>query len=404
MPFSSQLKFVFSTSCLGWLLILLALVSFPEVIGSGVFAQDDISASKANTDTQSAADVKKEFDKAIADLRIAIKQVRRSSVVYYESESNMSMTLKQQWDSEAATAKEAFARVRKTAFTYFLMPSKNDPEIMKIVNMLNPRLIEEGQLTLCSAATKKLIELNPGNIALERLMGRIAILTNDFETAAKFAPGHQADIEEFSIPERALFSTVHSSLEKFARERKLRKQETEADDLPHAFIETQKGTIVIELFENQAPETVGNFVSLVEAEFYDGMIFHHVLRNILAHSGSMSMDRALPAGYSIYDECNKPDARHHFRGSVSMYIPSLEENVGGAEFQILMIPAPNLDGRNTVFGRVISGLDVLDSIQDTFIINDEGKEEFVEGVTPDTINKITVKRLRPHEYEPNTVK
>ena len=117
------------------------------------------------------------------------------------------------------------------------------------------------------------------------------------------------------------------------------------------------------------------------------------------------MNRALPVGYTIYDESRKPDARHHFRGSVSMYLRSDEENVGGAEFQILMIPAPNMDGKNTVFGRVISDMRIVDALQETFKINEEGKEEFVEGAIPETIKSITVKRLRPNGvYEPNPVK
>jgi cyclophilin family peptidyl-prolyl cis-trans isomerase len=366
---------------------------------------DSNNKSTAQAKTATAEEIKADFDQAVSDLRAAVKKVRRTGVIYYESESSMAVTIKQQWDAEAATATAAFKSVRDLAFQYFLTSSTPDPEIQRIVDLMIPKLIEEGQLTTCYAATKKLMDLNSGDAELAKLMGRISILTNDFEYATEYAKSNQQEIESFPLPERALCTFLDTLTERYQRELKIRKEETAADDLPHAIIETNKGDIVIELFENQAPETVGNFVSLIEAGFYDDMIFHHVLRNILANSGKMSMNRALPVGYTIYDESRKPEARHHFRGSVSMYLRSDEENVGGAEFQILMIPAPNMDGKNTVFGRVISDMRVVDALQETFMINEDGKEEFVEGAIPDTIKSITVKRLRPNVvYEPNPVK
>ena len=382
---------------------VLTLIFLTQVsLCSAALWQDDPSTKES---VSTPEELKKEFDTAITDLRAAVKQVRRTGVIYYESESSMAVTIKQQWDAEAAAANAAFTRVRELAFEYFLTSSTPDPEIMRIVDLLTPKLIEEGQLTTCYAATKKLMDLNSGDADLANLMGRISILTNDFEYAAEYAHTNLQEVEGFPLPERALCTFIGILNERYQRELKLREEETKADDLPHAIIETTKGDIVIELFENQAPETVGNFVSLVEAGFYDDMIFHHVLRNILANTGKMSMNRALPVGYTIYDESRKPDARHHFRGSVSMYLRSDEENVGGAEFQILMIPAPNMDGKNTVFGRVISDMRIVDALQETFKINEEGKEEFVEGAIPETIKSITVKRLRPNGvYEPNPVK
>jgi len=405
MTYKNQPKLSLLQACHSrWLPFLIAVFLFSTTsIAYSQIDQADGSKSAAEV-AETPEQLKQQFDDAVSDLRTAVKQVRRTSVIYFESDSSMSMALKQKWDEEAAIAKATFGRVRDLAFKYFLISSKPDPEIMRIVMLLNPKLIEEGQLTTCYAATRKLLELNPADPELITLMGRISILVNDFKTSAEYFPTHKTEVEEFELPERAIYSYLDELVEKFDRELKFREEEAKADDLPHAIIETPKGQIVIELFEDQAPETVNNFVSLVEAGFYDGMIFHHVLRNILANSGKMSMNRALPLGYSIYDEAGKPDARHHFRGSVSMYLKSDEPNVGGAEFQIMKIPAPNMDGKNTVFGRVISDMRVIDSLAVTFQINEEGKEEFVEGAIPDTITSITVKRLRPHEYVPNPVK
>ena len=237
-------------------------------------------------------------------------------------------------------------------------------------------------------------------------MGRVSILNNDFDFAQQYYQKNQSQAEQFSVPEGALYG---SSLDKLAtgyqRELELRASDAKGEPLPRAIIKTNRGEIVIELFENQAPETVGNFVSLVQTGIYDGMIFHHVLRNLIADAGLMTLSRPQPIGYTIYDEHQRPNARNHYRGSIAMVAKNNEPNSGGAEFRIMLVPGPNLDGESTVFGRVISDMSVLDGIQETFRVNEEeDKEEFVKDVVPDVIESITITNLRDHEYEPNRVK
>lgn len=117
------------------------------------------------------------------------------------------------------------------------------------------------------------------------------------------------------------------------------------------------------------------------------------------------MSRPQPVGYTIYDEHQRPDSRHHFRGSVAMVAKNNEPNSAAAEFRIMLVPGPNLDGKSTVFGRVISDMSILDNIQETFQVNEEeDKEEFIKDAVPDVIESITITNLRDHEYEPNRVK
>ena len=163
---------------------------------------------------------------------------------------------------------------------------------------------------------------------------------------------------------------------------------------------------MIELFEDEAPETVGNFISLIETGIYDGIIFHRVIKSYMAHTGLMSMNKFEPIGYTIYDECKRPDRRHHFRGSVAMWCDSQDPNTGGAQFYIMNVPAPYLtESNHTVFGRVIEGMELVDALQETRTMNEEErKEEMVLEITPETIQSIKIIQKRDHAYEPNRVK
>src|SRR5262249_20728602 len=129
-----------------------------------------------------------------------------------------------------------------------------------------------------------------------------------------------------------------------------------ADDLPRVKLETTQGDITVELFENEAPNTVANFISLVSKGFYDGVQFHRVLPGFMAQTGDpLSKDPVKNAekigegdpGYSIPDECFKPDHREHFRGSLSM-APTGQPNSGGSQFFICFAPPEQLDGKYTV--------------------------------------------------------
>ena len=147
-----------------------------------------------------------------------------------------------------------------------------------------------------------------------------------------------------------LRAEVNKYVEYWKREQELRQKEAAADDLPRVKLTTTKGDIVLELFENEAPETVGNFINLVEKGFYKDLTFHRVIAGFMAQGGCPEGDGTGGPGYSIYDECGKPDARMHFRGSISM-AKTNAPNSGGSQFFICFRPTPNLNGIHTVFGR-----------------------------------------------------
>ncbi|OHB80651.1 MAG: hypothetical protein A2W31_04135 [Planctomycetes bacterium RBG_16_64_10] len=175
----------------------------------------------------------------------------------------------------------------------------------------------------------------------------------------------------------------------------MRTAEAQADDLPRVKLETSKGPMVLELFENEAPNTVANFVNLVEQGFYDGRPFHRVLPQFMAQGGCPRGDGSGGPGYRIACECHRDGFRRHFRGSLSM--AHAGRDTGGSQFFLTFVRTPHLDGQHTVFGRVLEGTEVLSSLTR---IN---PSQTGPHPTPDQIIKATVLRKRPHAYQPKTL-
>lgn len=177
----------------------------------------------------------------------------------------------------------------------------------------------------------------------------------------------------------------------WAKEAKIREAEAAADDLPRVKLTTTKGEITLELFENEAPQTVANFLTLVKQGFYDGSPFHRVIAGFMAQGGAKGDDGSGGPGYTIDCECYRPDARNHFRGSLSM--AHAGKDTGNSQFFLTFAPTGHLDGKHTVFGRVIDGMEVLGDI------TRRNPQEAPPLPQPDRIIKAEVLRDRGHEYK-----
>ncbi|MDI9549686.1 MAG: peptidylprolyl isomerase [Chloroflexota bacterium] len=131
-------------------------------------------------------------------------------------------------------------------------------------------------------------------------------------------------------------------------------------------IETERGNIVLELYPEHAPKTVNNFVFLAQQGFYDGVTFHRVIANFMIQGGDPTGTGRGGPGYRFQDEFAGNPLRHE-TGVISM--ANAGPNTNGSQFFITHSPQPHLDGRHTVFGKVIEGQDVVDAIRqgDTMI-------------------------------------
>lgn len=127
-----------------------------------------------------------------------------------------------------------------------------------------------------------------------------------------------------------------------------------------AIIETEKGTMSVELFEKDAPETVANFEKLINEGFYDGLNFHRVIPDFVIQGGCPHGAGTGGPGYNIKCEVDN-NPKKHLRGSLSM--AHAGRDTGGSQFFVCHSPQPHLDGKHTVFGQVIEGLETVDKIQ-----------------------------------------
>ncbi len=131
-------------------------------------------------------------------------------------------------------------------------------------------------------------------------------------------------------------------------------------------IETNRGGIELELYPEHAPLTVNNFVFLAGEGFYDGVSFHRVIANFMIQGGDPTGTGSGGPGYRFADECENNPLKHE-RCVISM--ANAGPNTNGSQFFITHLATPHLDGKHTVFGKVTSGEEIVDAIQqgDTMI-------------------------------------
>jgi cyclophilin family peptidyl-prolyl cis-trans isomerase len=181
------------------------------------------------------------------------------------------------------------------------------------------------------------------------------------------------------------------------KEQAIRQTEAKASTpetwLPRVLLRTSKGDIELELFENEAPNTVANFISLVERSYYNGTVFHRVIEHFMAQGGVPPGGRGADIGYTIPCECYQPNYRVHFRGSLSMALPADGRDKGSNQFFLTFRPTHHLDGKHTCFGRVVKGMEVLSKLQRIV-------PERMDTGEPDKILEAKVLRKRKHPYEP----
>jgi peptidyl-prolyl cis-trans isomerase B (cyclophilin B) len=127
-----------------------------------------------------------------------------------------------------------------------------------------------------------------------------------------------------------------------------------------ARIETERGTIELELYAQNAPQTVNNFIFLAREGYYDGVAFHRVIANFMIQGGDPTGSGCGGPGYKFADETNGNPLKHE-TGSLSM--ANAGPNTNGSQFFITHSPQPHLNGKHTVFGKVVVGQEVVAAVR-----------------------------------------
>ena len=236
---------------------------------------------------------------------------------------------------------------------------------------------------------------------LLRAAGLIAYANSDFEfteecltRAQKFHPDE---------PQSQFMAEIVAVREKWKRELEIRQREAEKNDNPRVEFNTTKGRIVMELYEDSAPEAVKSFIYLVQDGFFSRKTFFRVEQHVCAQTGCEKGDGTGDAGYIIPSEVNHPNRRDHFRGAMAVALgtdattgQSLPDS-GSSQFYFSFLPMPQLDGKYTVFGRVVEGQEVISFFR---VMNLGEESQRKEGKEADLIISAKVLRKRDTVYKP----
>lgn len=374
-----------------------------SLLGSAALAQDD-PAKPATTPPAATppaeakpADPAKplaaEFNKQLEEWKGVLKELRALKLKYQSAPEAEQQKISDDWNALVTKGNGLLAGLQAAGIKAYEEAPNEDPQLMRFLIKLAADMGARDEYEGCLAISEALIGGNCGDKTIYGPASLAAFALNEYDKSAEW----NKLATEAGNPNQALMNWRVDPLEYkklWEKEQEIRAAEEAKDDLPRVKLTTSKGDIVIELFENQAPDTVGNFVSLVEKGFYNGTVFHRVLPNFMAQGGDPMGTGTGGPGYEIFCECYKPDYRVHFRGSLSM--AHAGRDTGGSQFFLTFLPTPHLNGKHTNFGRIIEGLDVLARLQRI----DPGMSE---GKTPDKIVTAEVLRKRDHAYAPKKV-
>jgi cyclophilin family peptidyl-prolyl cis-trans isomerase len=345
-----------------------------------------------------------------AQWRAVLLRLRRLQMEYLVADAAEQPQLADEYAQAVGEARDVIRRWKSVAEPRYLADPAAHAELgdvlmaLAMVDYFGDEFEESarlGGLLLSQGWAERSAQPGPA----QELLGMAAFEAGDYAAARLWLEAAQEHGSLQPASERRL-AQIDEQQQRWEAELAIRAAEDQADDLPRVRLRTALGDIVVELFENEAPNTVANFLALVESGFYDGRAFYRVTRAGgegaeapadsqppefgVAEAGSPTDDGQEGLDYRIADECDQENARRHFRGSLSMATDG--PDTGGGQLLIGKVQAPHRDGRFTVFGRVIEGQDVVDRLQPTL------PELSAEGLPPDRIEEAVVLRKREHPY------
>lgn len=352
----------------------------------------------AVADSGDVAAAREKFEAVFAEWKGVLANMRllREKARLAEDEELKALT--DQFDADIKKGEALIPQLRDAAIILYEADPGGDRQISNWLATIVADYVTSDRFEDALPAVEALLKAGDDPV-VHNNAGIIAFALHDFEAAGKhFEKAAAAGV--LTGQSQGMMSEVENYIRYWGREQRLR---AEADALegdarlPRVKIETNRGSFVIELFEDEAPETVGNFIHLVESGFYDGLTFHRVLPGFMAQGGCPEGDGRGGPGYEIFCECESPAHRKHFTGSLSM--AHAGRDTGGSQFFVTFVPTPQLNGDHTVFGRIVEGIDVLAQLRR----RDPDKPAEL-AILPDKMIKAEVLNKRDHPYEPKKVK
>ena len=284
------------------------------------------------------------------------------------------------------------------AEAYQANPIQNSEYYKLLVRSLTYDFEDSGDMSVALAVAKALNSqpINDGEIASQ--VCKCFFMCDQFEEAEKLLAGAAA-----GDPALDQIAQLITKLKPRWEEEQQKRARDKDAQLPRAIFETTKGRFVVELFEDDAPNTVKNFVNLAQKGFYDKQDFFRVIPFTFAATGSPNADINGNPGFFLKNEGIDPlKRRGNFRGTLCA--PSWNEDNTRVLGTIFMITFGPFQPANTSgycnFGRVIKGMEVVDALARSQNKEGEKNEEF----KPDKVLKVTLENLRDTVYEPEVIR
>ncbi|QDU86680.1 putative peptidyl-prolyl cis-trans isomerase [Pirellulimonas nuda] len=369
-----------------------------------------LSASTTLAQEAQPAPAVAKFDKELADYRGALANIEKLNGEFQTAGEARRAELNKEVAAQVLAAKGELSEMIDAAIAAHQADPKADQRITDLLlTIARYDIIGAGEAEGGDQYERGLRVVNAliegGNDQLELpVWGLVAaFVTNDFDLAEKYrdlaiekgafskAPDEKDAAAQAVMAMAMNFAgQIDAQRQLWNAEQKIREAEAKADNLPRVKLTTTKGDIVVELFEDQAPQATANFITLAKKDFYKDVKFHRVLPRFMAQGGDPKGTGSGGPGYNIPCECYREDYRRHFRGTLSM--AHAGRDTGGSQFFLTFVPTPNLDGKHTAFGRVVEGMEVLADLQRI-------DPQQPKGEVPDRILKAEVLRDRGHGYK-----
>jgi|TARA_B110000467_G_C18281069_1_gene458618 cyclophilin family peptidyl-prolyl cis-trans isomerase len=298
--------------------------------------------------------------------------------------------IRKSWAATIAKAEPLLPQLRNAAVAAYAESPNTDRQLTRLLVDFAEKAILADDYEVAEHISVSMLRSGAEERRLYKIAGISSFARHNFEDAQQYFQ----KAEQFGAMDQMgnnYFGEIKKGYIKYwEQEQVIRAAEVKADDLPLVRLTTSVGVVELELYENEAPDTVGNFISLIEQGYYDGLSFHRVLQNFMAQTGCPIGDGTGGPGYKIYCECLRKDFRRFFTGTLGMAHSG--PNTGGSQFFITFRPTGNLNAKHTAFGRVTKGLEIVRKIARV----DPGKPD--AKLKPDSIIKAEVIRKRDHDY------
>lgn len=353
----------------------------------------------ADTDPEMIEEVESRYEKFKtlgAELEAAVLEQRRHYLLYANYDARTPQTERAYYEARKKS-RDLFDQTFSAALE-LLRVTPEQESVTFLATWVENRLRNDIYDLETSEAASRLIDGGSTLLVLFKAAARSGVVSGKFDLARKVLDA--MELEQMDEVDKSLRYFLDKHEEAYLAEMKIREAEAARDDLPRVKLETTQGDVVLELYLDSAPSTVSNFIRLVEQGFYDGVDFHQVIDNLLALTGDPTGLGSGNSGKFLIDEHDRPDARKALRGSLLMAkIPDGDDgnfvpNSASSQFAILFLPVASAVDQQTVFGRVIEGMDNICRMQRIDPSKQKGKDEIV--IPPDRILSATVIR-KPDE-------